>query len=135
MADRYKTTIPTPYGPRRCFEVTIEREGRKPLTARFGGIPLRRKKHAILTDRAPRPVTVRRKELITRLQAARCELCKQAGTVDVHHVGKLADLEKPGQPQPAWDQLMAKRRRKTLVVRVDCHAAIHGRQPPTTLTQ
>ncbi|MGH3810731.1 MAG: reverse transcriptase domain-containing protein [Pseudonocardiaceae bacterium] len=126
MADRYKTTISTPYGPRRCFEVSTEREGRKPLTARFGGIPLRRKKHAILTDRTPRPVTVRRKELVTRLQAGRCELCKQAGTVDVHHVGKLADLQRPGQPQPAWDQLMAKRRRKTLVVCVDCHAAIHG---------
>jgi group II intron reverse transcriptase/maturase len=135
MADRYKTTITTPYGPRRCFEVTIEREGRKPLTARFGGIPLRRKKYANLTDRIPRPVTVRRKELITRLQTARCELCKQTGTVDVHHVGKLADLEKPGQPHPAWDQLMAKRRRKTLVVCVNCHAAIHGGQPTATPTQ
>jgi hypothetical protein len=57
-------------------QVSIEREGRQPLIARFGGIPLRRKKNAVLTDRIPPPVTVRRKELITRLQAGRCELCK-----------------------------------------------------------
>ncbi len=135
MADRYKTTITTPYGPRRCFEARVEREGRQPLVARFGGIPLRRTKNAILTDRAPRPVTVRRKELVTRLQAGRCELCKQAGTVDVHHVSKLADLENPGRPQPAWDQLMAKRRRKTLVVCAGCHTAIHNGQPTATPTQ
>jgi hypothetical protein len=135
MADRYKTTIDTPYGPRRCFEARVEREGRKPLIARFGGIPLQRKKHAVLTDRTPRPVTVRRKELVTRLQAGRCELCKQTGTVDVHHVRKLADLKRPGQPQPAWNQLMAKRRRKTLVVCADCHTTIHSGQPTAPSTQ
>jgi hypothetical protein len=126
MADRYKTTIATPHGPRRCFEVSVEREGRKPLIARFGGIPLRRKRNAVLIDRTPAPVTVRRKELVTRLQAGRCELCQQAGvTVDAHHVRKLADLQRPGQPQPAWDQLMAKKRRKSLIVCADCHTAIH----------
>jgi hypothetical protein len=133
MADRYKTTIATPYGPRRCFEVSVEREGRKPLVARFGG---RRKRNAVLTDRAPVPVNVRRKELVTRLQAGRCELCNQAGgTVDAHHVRRLADLQRPGRPQPAWDQLMAKRRRKTLIVCADCHAAIHGGRPTATATQ
>jgi AI2M/AI1M-like, HNH endonuclease len=135
MAGRYRATIDTPYGPRRCFQVSVERSGRKPLVARFGGIPLRRKKDAILTDRVPAPVTVRRKELITRLQAGRCELCKQPGTVNVHQVRKLADLQRPGHPQPAWDQLMAKRRRKTLIVCVACHIAIHDGQPTATLTQ
>ena len=136
MADRYKTTIATPHGPRRCFEVSIEREGRTPLVARFGGIPLRRKKNAVLTDRTPPPVTVRRKELVTRLQAGQCELCKQTGmVVDAHHVRKLADLERPGQPQPVWDQLMARRRRKTLVVCASCHKAIHNGQPTAAPTQ
>ena len=52
------------------------------------------------------------------------------GTVEVHHVRKLADLDRPGRPQPAWAQLMAKRRSKTLVVCAACHAAIHaGNQP------
>lgn len=136
MADRYKTTIDTPHGPRRCFEARVERDGRKPLVARFGGIPLRRKKHAVLTDRTPRPVTVRRKELVTRLQAGRCELCKQTGTaVDAHHVRKLADLARPGHPQPAWNRLMAKKRRKSLIVCANCHTAIHGEQPTATPTQ
>jgi len=135
MANRHKTTIATPYGPRRCFEVSVEREGRKPLVARFGGIPLRRKKNAVLTDRIPSPVAVRRKELVTRLQAARCELCKQTGVVEAHHVRRLADLAKPGKPQPVWDQLMAKRRRKTLIVCVTCHATIHHGQSTATPTQ
>ncbi len=135
MADRYRTTIDTPHGPRRCFEVSVERDGRKPLVARFGGIPLRRKKNAVLTDRVPAPVTVRRKELVTRLQAGRCELCKQPGPVDVHQVRKLTDLQRPGHPQPVWDQLMAKRRRKTLVVCADCHTAIHSGQPTAVITQ
>ena len=136
MADRYKTTISTPYGPRRCFEVTVERVGRTPLTARFGGIPLRRKPNAVLTDRVPAPVNVRRKELVTRLLTGRCELCRHTGAlVDAHHVRKHADLDRPGHPQPVWDQLMAKKRRKSLIVCVDCHAAIHGGQPTATPTQ
>jgi group II intron reverse transcriptase/maturase len=135
MAKRHQATIATPHGPRRCFQASIERAGRTPLVARFGGIPLRRKKNAVLTDRIPAPVTVRRKELITRLQAGRCELCEQPGTVDVHQVRKLADLQRPGHPQPAWDQLMAKRRRKTLVVCATCHTAIHDGQPTATPTQ
>jgi Type II intron maturase len=44
MAGRYRATIATPYGPRRCFQVSVERSGRNPLVARFGGIPLRRKR-------------------------------------------------------------------------------------------
>jgi hypothetical protein len=136
MADRYKTTITTTSGPRRCFEVNVEREGRKPLIARFGGIVLRRKRNAVLIDRIPGPVNARRKELITRLQAGRCELCKRADSlVDVHHVRKLADLDRPGRPQPVWDQLMAKKRRKSLVVCADCHAAIHSGQATATTTQ
>lgn len=135
MAKRYQATIATPHGPRKCFQVSVARAGRTPLVARFGGIPLRRKKTAVLVDRIPAPVTVRRKELTTRLQAGRCELCKQTGTVDVHQVRKLADLQRPGHPQPVWDQLMAKRRRKTLVVCATCHTAIHDGQPTATPTQ
>ncbi len=129
MADRYATSVVTPHGSRRCFEARVEREGREPLVARFGGIPLRRKKNAVVTDRIPPPVAVRRKELVTRLVAGRCELCGQTGTVEAHHVRKLAGLGRPGQPQPVWDQLMARRRRKTLVVCAGCHTAIHGGQP------
>ena len=40
MAARYKAKIETPYGLRTCFEARVEREGKKDLVARFGGIPL-----------------------------------------------------------------------------------------------
>jgi hypothetical protein len=57
MARKHKSTIVTPYGPRRCFEARAERAGRKPLVARFGGIPLKRQKKAVITDRPPAPLT------------------------------------------------------------------------------
>jgi hypothetical protein len=47
----------------------------------------------------------------------------------VHQIRKLAELDKPGKPQPEWMQIMAQRRRKTLVVCATCHANIHHRQP------
>ncbi|MGH3570234.1 MAG: reverse transcriptase domain-containing protein [Pseudonocardiaceae bacterium] len=39
MTARHKAKIETPYGLRTCFEATVQRPGRKPLVARFGGIP------------------------------------------------------------------------------------------------
>jgi group II intron reverse transcriptase/maturase len=134
MAARYKTTIDTPHGRRTCVQVTVEREGRKPLTARFGGIALKQQKTAVLVDRQPSPVTTRRKELVMRLVAGRCEMCSSTGPMQVHHVGKLAHLHRPWQPTPAWAALMIRRRRKTLVVCVGCHDAIHHRQPSASLT-
>jgi hypothetical protein len=107
----------------------------KPLVARFGGIPLKRQKKAAINDRPPAPITTRRKELITRLTAGRCEWCARRGPVETHQVRKLADLDKPGRPQPAWAQLMAHKRRKTLVVCADCHKAIHAGQPTATPTE
>ena len=136
MAAAYGAVIATPHGPRRCFQASIDRgEGRKPLVARFGGIPLKRQRKAVLTDRQPAPAAIRRKELITRLLAGRCEMCGHAGLTEVHQVRKLTDLATPGQPQPGWAELMAKRRRKTLLVCQACHDTIHTGQPATPLTE
>ena len=60
MARKYKADTDTPHGPRTCFEATVERAGRKPLVARFGGIPLTRQKTAVLIDREPGPATAAR---------------------------------------------------------------------------
>ena len=136
MADKHKAKIQTPYGLRRCFEARIERgDGRTALCARFGGIPLRQQKLAVLTDRQPSGHAFTHKELVRRLLTGRCEICGEADRTQVHHVRKLADLTRPGQPQPPWAQLMAKRRRKTLVVCHACHSRIHARAPIATLTQ
>ncbi|MCW2913843.1 MAG: RNA-directed polymerase [Actinomycetia bacterium] len=136
MAAKYKATVETPHGLRVCMQVSTDRgNGRKPLVARFGGIPLKRQKKAVLDDQRPTPVAVPRKELISRLRAGRCELCEQRAEVQVHQVRKLADLARPGKPQPAWAQLMARKRRKTLVVCSFCHEHIHARQPTATPTE
>jgi group II intron reverse transcriptase/maturase len=68
MAAKYKAKILTPHGPRACVEATVEREGRKPLVARFGGIPLKRQRTAVLTDRLTTGPIYPNKELIKRLQ-------------------------------------------------------------------
>jgi hypothetical protein len=137
MAARYKTVIDTPRGKRTCFEARVQREGRKPLVTRFGGIPLTRQRKAVLTDRQPVPAPGRRKgkELICRLRAGRCEWCKRRAEVQVHHVRVLADLATPGRPQPEWSQIMARMRRKTLVVCPPCHDKIHDRHPVTAPTE
>jgi hypothetical protein len=136
MAHKYRATIETPHGPHKCLQVRVDRsKGRKPLVATFGGIPLRRQKHAVLKDRKPVPVTGPRKELITRLLKGRCELCGQPDEVQVHQIRQLADLGKPGTAeQPEWARIMAKRRRKTLVVCARCHADVHHRRPTASTT-
>jgi len=130
MAHKYKTVIDTPDGPRTCFQVTVQRDrGRKPLVARFGGVPLKRQRTAVLTDLSPTMASTKRNELIRRLLAGHCELCESRTGLEVHHLRKLADLNRPGRPdRPAWVHLMAKRRRKTLVVCRTCHEHIHAGQ-------
>ena len=131
MAARYKAAIETPHGPRTCFEAVRIREGnQKPLVARFGGIPLKRRKNRDPHRSRPRPGIHPRKEIITRLLRNTCELCQHSGQVRVHHVARLADLAHPGPGQPAWARLMAKRRRKSLVVCQPCHDQIHAERPP-----
>jgi group II intron reverse transcriptase/maturase len=138
MARRYQATIPTPGGRRTCFQVIVRRDenGRKPLVARFGGIPLTRQRTAVIADLQPIMASTRRNELIHRLLAGRCELCEGRNGLQVHHVRKLADLAKPGRPErPPWVHLMATRKRKTLVVCARCHQDIHtGRATATTRT-
>jgi hypothetical protein len=57
MAARFTAKAITADGPRTCFEARTRREGKKDLVARFGGIPLRQDRRAVITDPAPVPVT------------------------------------------------------------------------------
>lgn len=135
MAARHKAKVSTPFGLRTCFQARVERQGRTALVARFGGIPLKRQKHAVIVDRVPERTTHPRKELITRLLAGRCEVCEDTGEMQVHHVSQLADLDREGPNQPVWVTIMVKRRRKTLVVCDKCHDLIHDRTPTPAVTQ
>src|SRR5690349_10872189 len=83
---------------------------------RFGGIPLRQNRRAVIRDPAPAPAPYPRKQLIKRLRKRECELCETGTTVAVHQVTRLKELGKPGPGQPAWAALMAKMRRKTPIV-------------------
>jgi len=134
MAARHKAKTLTPHGLRTRFEARVERAGNKPLVAWFGGIPLKRQKHAVLSDRQLGGPIYPNRELITRVLRGRCELCKRKDNITVHHVRTLAELNQPGRPQPEWTRVMAKIRRKTLIVCGNCHDLIHG-HPATTLTQ
>jgi len=127
MARRYRGTVSTPYGPMKCLEARVERPGKEPLVARFGGIPLRRRKTAILIDHSPLYLRTDRNELVKRLLADTCEICGSTEDCEVHHIRKLADLKQKGRrDKPVWVQIMAARQRKTLVVCRPCHDAIHG---------
>jgi group II intron reverse transcriptase/maturase len=128
MAKKYKATIETVHGSRKCLQVVIQRgDNKKPLAAHFGGIPLKRHQEAILVDRLPQFAMTNRSELLQRMRADTCELCGSREKVEVHHIRKLADLDKPGRREkPVWVKQMAARRRKTLIVCRKCHEEIHA---------
>ncbi len=129
-AKRYRATRPTAHGPRRCFQVVVPRNGKAPLVAYFGGISLARRKHAVLHERPSFAYVPQRTELVQRLLATTCEVCGATGRVEVHHVRKLADLKRTGRKDPPlWRQIMAARRRKTLVLCRTCHKDLHAGRP------
>jgi len=130
MVRRYETDIQTSQGKTlKGLEVRVEREGKPPLIAQFGGISLTRQPLAILNDQ-PTRVWGKGTELIKRLLANECESCGSREYVEIHHIRKLADLNQKGRKEkPRWVKLMAARRRKTLAVCRECHDAIHAGRP------
>ena len=137
LAYKRKVSVPTVY---RHYHATIhgdngktykglclviEREGKQPLVATWGGITLARKMVNYLPD-TPYRVWSGRTELLQRLLAEACELCGSTISVNVHHIRKLADLRKHGRTPPRWVETMAARKRKTLVLCHTCHVALHA---------
>lgn len=127
LLTKYKATTTSINGKTvPCLRVVVERPGRKPLVAIWGGISLVHKRKAIIEDK-PYKVYGGRTELIKRLLADTCELCGSRKNIEVHHIRKLADLNTKGKAvPPVWVQLMATRKRKTLVTCRECHVAIHN---------
>ena len=125
---RYKSTVQTEHGDRACLEVVEQQgEGKRPLVVRFGGIPLKRNRQAVLADQKPKSYRFERNELIKQFLANECEMCGSMVDAQVHHVRALRDLNVKGQwEKPKWVQVMAARRRKTLVVCRPCHLNAHG---------
>jgi len=120
---------------RKVLRVVLERPHKDPLVAIFGGIPLERKPEGMGVadfsfEKAWFSPGGKRSEVVQRLLAGKCELCgREDGPLQVHHIRKLADIDRPGRrPKAPWEKIMSARKRKTLVVCVSCHQAItHGR--------
>jgi hypothetical protein len=95
--------------------------------AQWGGISLAHKTRIGNLDDHPKQVwNSGRSEIVKRLLADTCEMCGSHDGVEVHHIWHLRDLTIKGRAdRPAWVQLMAARRRKTLVVCRTCHEGIH----------
>ncbi len=128
---KYKAAIDVEGRAYKGLQVTILREGKKPLVATWGGIPLTWDVTAPIEDEIER-YHWKRSELEQRLLAQVCEQCgatRMIAKIEVHHIRALKDLNKyTGREKPLWVQIMAARRRKTLVLCHTCHMDIqHGR--------
>jgi Type II intron maturase/Reverse transcriptase (RNA-dependent DNA polymerase) len=127
---KYKTEIEAEGRRYKALQVTVAREGKKPLVATWGGIPLTWDVTAPIEDQIERHHW-KRSELEQRLLAQVCEQCgvtRMTAKIEVHHIRALKDLEHyDGREKPLWVQIMAARRRKTLVLCHACHVDIqHG---------
>jgi hypothetical protein len=129
VRQQHRAVILTKDGPRKVLQVTVEREGKAPLVAQWGGISLKTEKQAILDDQ-PSTVWNKRTELLERLLADECELCGSQQAVQVHHVKRLVNLSRPDRAeQPSWKEWMIARQRKTIVLCRSCHYTAHAGQP------
>jgi group II intron reverse transcriptase/maturase len=134
MAERYTAKAINENGVTQCLQVVIQRPGKSPLVATFGGQSLKAQPFRWIEDQfLDQDRVICRNELIQRVMADECELCGSRDRVQVHHVRKLADLKIEGRKDvPSWRQVMASRRRKTLIVCKGCHEAIHAGRPTRT---
>jgi group II intron reverse transcriptase/maturase len=128
---RYQAIFPVENKSYKVLQVKIEREGKKPLVARWGAISLCWDIKAPIKDHRMF-LGPRRSELEKRLLADTCEYCGITGDVErieVHHIRALKDLKTyDGREKPAWVKIMAARKRKTLVLCVTCHQDVtYGR--------
>lgn len=140
LADKYKTTVSQIYRKYqtriktkgktyRGLQVVRERPGKKPLVATWGGISLIWTLKAQLNDH-PQHIYSGRTELEQRLLANECEWCGSTLDVQVHHIRALKDLNKhKSKEKPEWMKLMVARRRKTMVVCLQCHQDITAGRP------
>jgi len=129
-AKRLKARSETQEGPRHCLKLTIPREGKRLLTAVFGGLTLKRRKKPVMKDQVLTPYVNTRSEIIDRLCNDTCEVCGAKEKVHMHHIRKLRDLNKQGKREmPLWMKTMITRKRKTMAVCKTCHGDIHHNRP------
>jgi hypothetical protein len=122
---RFTETAPV-WGKR----ITVHEAGRTVRWFRMRDIDRKSKTSGVIDyDRMYNPEwNYIRTEIIQRLNARVCEYCgKDHGHFEVHHIRKMADIKKGLEP---WKQVMIARRRKTLVLCVECHDLLHAGKLP-----
>ncbi len=135
IMDQYKAELVVDGQIYKGLQVTVPREGKKPLIATWGGISLKWDITAPIQDRPQQPSRRwnNRSELEKRLLAQVCEHCGATyltDQIEVHHIHALKDLNKyTGREKPWWVQIMAARRRKTLILCHTCHMDIQYGRP------
>lgn len=124
---------PGTHAERTHFRVTIERQGRPPLIAKCGELPLKVRRASYLNDSQPQ-YEIRwgkRSEIVTRLLRDECELCGARGNIEAHHVNKVSNIRRRWRgrkDKPAWVEFIITRNRKAVMVCRQCHQQItHGR--------
>lgn len=135
--EKYRTEIEASEKTYQGLRVIVPREGKDPLMATWGGIPLVWDMKATLEDQPKRLYGNNRAELEKRLLARECEHCGDTDHIEVHHIRALKDLQKyTGREKPDWVKAMAARRRKTLVLCRSCHQDVtYGRPMRRAKTQ
>ncbi len=128
VQDKYKATFLVDGKSYKGLQIIRHREGKDPLVANWGGIPLKWDIRAKLNDQ-PQRMYGGRSELEKRLLANTCEYCGDTEHIQVHHIRALKDLKKyTGRERPEWVKMMAYRQRKTMVLCRTCHQDItYGR--------
>ena len=91
MRRLYKGIVETEHGPRVCLKVVKQRDnGKRPLVAYFGGIPLKRQRQAVLVDQQPQ-----------RYRTDRTELYQTAPGGRMRDVRLNGGRRSPPHPRPA----------------------------------
>ena len=117
----------------KVLRTTVEREGKKPLVATWGAVPLKWNVKAPVSDQPQQHIWDDRSELEKRLLAQLCEHCgasRVTETIEVHHIRALKDLNRfEGREKPSWVKIMAARQSISLVLCRTCHQDLHAAQP------
>jgi len=142
LASKFKISVSQIYWKYKWFnptlklkvlQVSVWRAEKEPLIATFGGIHFNRITEGMgVTDTNVEGSWFspggKRSEVVQRLLAGKCELCEKDNVeLHMHHIRKLADLNRPGRkPKATWEKIMIARKRKTLAVCKECHYDIHA---------
>jgi len=133
LAHKHKTSVKKVYAKyadwtttkgRKYKTLTVKRprDGKEPLVAIWGGIPLAWNPTANIRDEKRR-IWNTRSELLQRLVADECEYCGSTEDIEVHHLRRVVSDKEKGRV-PEWLKIMRARRRKTMILCHDCHTDI-----------